>query len=56
VALGLVASFGYYGLFVIFSSAGQQGLVPPLVGAWAANALVAALVLVAAAARRLWRG
>ncbi|BDV01231.1 permease [Thermodesulfomicrobium sp. WS] len=56
VALGLVASFGYYALFVVFSSAGQQGLVPPAVGAWAANVLVAAMVLAAVAMRRLWRG
>lgn len=56
VALGLVASFGYYALFVTFSSAGQQGLIPPAVGAWAANALVAALVLAMVAVRRLWRG
>lgn len=53
VTLGLVLSFAYYGLVVAFSSAAQQGLLPPAVGAWMANAVVAALAAVVAAVRRL---
>lgn len=43
IPVGLVTTFCYYGLFVLFASAGENGLVPPVLAAWAANALFASL-------------
>lgn len=43
VPVGLVTTFCYYGLFVLCASAGENGLVPPVLAAWAANALFASL-------------
>jgi lipopolysaccharide export system permease protein len=37
VGLGLVLIFAQYGVYVVGISAGQQGVVPPLVGAWFGN-------------------
>ncbi len=56
VAWGMVVAFGYYGLFVAFSSAGQQGLLPPALGAWAAGGLVALVAMGMATVRRLREG
>jgi len=41
IPIGLVSTFCYYGLFVLCSSAGEKGLVPPVMAAWAANAIFA---------------
>ncbi|GAB6112593.1 LptF/LptG family permease [Desulfomicrobium salsuginis] len=41
IPVGLVTTFCYYGLFVLCASAGEKGLVPPVLAAWAANALFA---------------
>jgi lipopolysaccharide export system permease protein len=43
IPIGLVTTFCYYGLFVLCASAGEKGLVPPVLAAWAANAMFAAL-------------
>ena len=43
IPVGLVTTFCYYGLFVLCASAGEKGLVPPVLAAWAANAVFAAL-------------
>ncbi len=37
IPLGLVLTFFYYAVFVVFVSAGENGVVPPAAGAWAAN-------------------
>lgn len=42
IPVGLVVTFCYYGLFVVFASAGEKGLLPPFAAAWAANMLFAA--------------
>jgi lipopolysaccharide export system permease protein len=43
IPVGLVTTFCYYGLFVLCASAGEKGLVPPVLAAWAANAFFALL-------------
>jgi len=43
IPVGLVTTFGYYGLFVLCASAGEKGLVPPALAAWAANAFFMAV-------------
>jgi lipopolysaccharide export system permease protein len=43
IPTGLVVTFCYYGLFMIFVSAGEKGLLPPVGAAWAANGIFAAL-------------
>ena len=43
IPVGLVSTFCYYGLFVLCAAAGEKGLVPPVLAAWAANILFAAL-------------
>jgi lipopolysaccharide export system permease protein len=43
IPVGLVTTFGYYGLFVLCASAGEKGLVPPALAAWAANAFFMAI-------------
>ena len=43
IPIGLVATFCYYGLFVLCASAGEKGLVPPMLAAWAANAFFTAV-------------
>jgi len=43
IPVGLVTTFCYYGLFVVCASAGEKGLVPPVVAAWAANAFFTVL-------------
>lgn len=43
VPAGLVLVFGYYVIFVLFVSAGEKGLMPPFLAAWAANFLFAFL-------------
>ena len=37
IPVGLVTTFCYYGLFVFCASAGEKGLLPPVIAAWAAN-------------------
>lgn len=37
VPVGLLATFGYYGLFVLCASAGEKGLIPPMLAAWGGN-------------------
>lgn len=48
---GLVATFIFYGLFVLGSSAGEMGLLPPAAGAWLGNAIF----ILATVARLFWR-
>jgi len=48
---GLMATFMFYGFFVLGSSAGEMGFLPPLAGAWLGNILIA----LAAVARLFWR-
>lgn len=43
IPVGLVTTFCYYGLFVLCASAGEKGLVPPVLAAWTANAVFASL-------------
>jgi lipopolysaccharide export system permease protein len=43
VPIGLVTTFCYYGLFVLCASAGEKGLVPPILAAWGGNILFAGL-------------
>jgi lipopolysaccharide export system permease protein len=43
IPVGLVTTFCYYGLFVLCASAGEKGLVPPVLAAWGANVLFAAV-------------
>lgn len=43
IPAGLVITFCYYGLFMVFVSAGEKGLLPPVVAAWAANCVFAVL-------------
>lgn len=43
IPIGLVTTFCYYGLFVLCASAGEKGLVPPVLAAWAVNAFFATL-------------
>ena len=43
IPVGLVSTFCYYGLFVLCAAAGEKGLVPPVLAAWAANAIFAAV-------------
>lgn len=43
IPVGLVTTFGYYGLFVLCATAGEKGLVPPVLAAWAANAFFMAV-------------
>ncbi|MBM9532197.1 LptF/LptG family permease [Desulfoprunum benzoelyticum] len=33
----MVSTFFYYGVFVLCAAAGEKGLVPPPLAAWAAN-------------------
>ncbi|GAB1410213.1 LptF/LptG family permease [Desulfovibrionales bacterium] len=46
IPAGLVVTFCYYGVFVAFASAGENGLIPPLAAAWTGNVLFAALASV----------
>ncbi len=48
---GLVATFLFYGLYVLGSSAGEMGLLPPFAGAWMGNVIF----ILAAVARLFWR-
>lgn len=48
---GLVATFLFYGLFVLGSSAGEMGFLPPVAGAWLGNTLF----VLGAVARLFWR-
>lgn len=48
---GLLATFVFYGLFVLGSSAGEMGLLPPFAGAWMGNTIF----ILAASARLFWR-
>ncbi|MGE4292589.1 MAG: LptF/LptG family permease [Desulfovibrio sp.] len=41
VGVGLMLIFGQYGVYVVGVSAGQQGVVPPVVGAWFGDAVFA---------------
>lgn len=43
IPIGLVSTFCYYGVFVLCAAAGEKGLVPPPLAAWAANAVFAAV-------------
>ena len=51
IPVGLVTTFCYYGLFVLCATAGEKGLVHPVLAAWAANAF-----FMAAAGGWLMRG
>ncbi|MBG0776495.1 MAG: LptF/LptG family permease [Desulfovibrionaceae bacterium] len=50
IGLGLVITFAFYGVFMLGVTAGQKGLLPPVMGAWAGNALFSLL----ATARIVW--
>jgi len=52
VLLGLVLTFGYYGLTMVCVSMGQKGFLPPFLAAWSGNLLFCC----AAGARLLWHG
>lgn len=43
LVLSLVVIFSYYGLYVLGITTGQKGILPPIVGAWLANAVFSAL-------------
>lgn len=43
--LALVVTFLYYALYTVAGTLGQQGIVPPLVAAWMANILAAAVAI-----------
>jgi len=43
IPVGLVTTFCYYGLFVLCATAGEKGLMPPILAAWAANAFFTAV-------------
>ncbi len=43
VPLGLLITFCYHGVFVLCVSAGEKGLIPPVLAAWAANIFFALL-------------
>ncbi|SKA78814.1 lipopolysaccharide export system permease protein [Paucidesulfovibrio gracilis DSM 16080] len=45
VGLGLALIFAQYGLHMVGVAAGQQGVVPPLIGAWVGNAVFGTLSL-----------
>lgn len=48
---GLVATFLFYGFFVIGSSAGEMGFLPPIAGAWLGNIVF----ILGAMVRLFWR-
>ncbi|WP_027367541.1 LptF/LptG family permease [Desulfocurvibacter africanus] len=48
---GLVATFLFYGFFVLGSSAGEMGFLPPIAGAWLGNAVF----ILGATTRLFWR-
>lgn len=52
IGLSLALIFCYYALYVVGISAGQKGLLPPIVAAWLANIVFSA----AAGIRLLWVG
>lgn len=43
LVLSLVVIFSYYGLYVLGITTGQKGLLPPIAGAWLANAAFGSL-------------
>jgi len=43
LVLSLVVIFSYYGLYVLGITTGQKGILPPMLGAWLANAGFSAL-------------
>jgi lipopolysaccharide export system permease protein len=43
IPAGLVTTFCYYGVFVLCASAGEKGLVPPMLAAWGGNIFFAGL-------------
>ncbi|MGE4299337.1 MAG: LptF/LptG family permease [Desulfovibrionaceae bacterium] len=45
IALGLVVTFAFYAVFMVGVSAGQKGLLPPVVAVWTGNAVFGALAL-----------
>ncbi len=52
VMAGLVLTFSYYGLTIVFVSAGQKGFIPPFVAAWTGNAVFCFLAML----QLLWHG
>ena len=45
ILLGLVLTFAYYSLTLVGLTAGEKGIVPPLIGAWAGNILFSTLAV-----------
>ncbi|SDL22045.1 lipopolysaccharide export system permease protein [Maridesulfovibrio ferrireducens] len=43
IGLGLALTFTYYALFMIGASAGQSGVLPPIVAAWIGNIVISTL-------------
>lgn len=41
VGIGMLISFGYFALFMLGSSTGEKGLLPPLLASWLANGMFA---------------
>jgi lipopolysaccharide export system permease protein len=39
IGLGLAVGFAYWVIFGVASSFGRSGVLPPLIAAWAANAI-----------------
>lgn len=50
VAVSLVVTFAFYGFYVIGTTMGEKGLLPPMLGAWLGNAVF----MLAAASRLVW--
>ncbi|WP_320169741.1 LptF/LptG family permease [Maridesulfovibrio sp.] len=45
IGLGLALTFAYYALFMVGASAGDSGVLPPMVAAWLGNILISVLAL-----------
>ncbi|WP_027722836.1 LptF/LptG family permease [Maridesulfovibrio zosterae] len=46
IGLGLALTFAYYALFMVGASAGDSGLLPPVIAAWFGNIVINTLALV----------
>lgn len=50
IATALLLTFAYYGLTIVFVSAGEKGFVPPFIAAWSGNMLFCGVALL----RLIW--
>ncbi len=46
IGLGLALTFAYYALFMVGASAGDSGVMPPIVAAWFGNIMISSLALI----------